>query len=278
MTVPFSPRYGPFADSIWPGAESERPAPRRRRLDDVEACARRDEPDPVQPLQREDRLLDHRAVGLRVVDDPAIHVAVARLAEVGEPEAAGAVEHEIVGPAQLHPVARVVQRLEFSGLGVDDLDEAALVVVALRDREQLAGPLHEFQAAVVGHVDLAARTHRGAVRPAAERRDHAHPAVGHDARERAPLDLDQHHRAVAHRHRTLGESQARRDLRERWGDRLQGCPPGRRVYFGAGGLSARAYSGGRARKSSRHRHVAGSLTSSRNPSSSVAATAGSVSM
>src|SRR5262249_60430302 len=68
---------------------------------------------------------------------------------------------------------------------------------------------------------------------------------------------------------------ARRDLVDRRGDRLHGAfPPGRRVYFAARGLSARAYSGGRTRRSSRQRHVVGSLTSSRNPSSRLAATAG----
>src|SRR5207245_6906728 len=86
--------------------ELERPAARGRRLDDVERSFVRREPDPVRPLEREDRLLDHRAVGLRVVDRAAIHVALARLAEIREPEADGIVEAELVRSAELHPVSR----------------------------------------------------------------------------------------------------------------------------------------------------------------------------
>src|SRR5439155_23257912 len=84
--------------------------------------------------------------------------------------------------------------------------------------------------AVVRHVDLAARAHGRAVRPAAERGDHAHLAVRRDARERAPLDLDQNHRAVGHRHGTFGKAQARRDVLERWRDRVQLRLPVRRPW------------------------------------------------
>src|SRR2546427_605345 len=47
--------------------QGERPAARGRCLHDVERPPVGGEPDPVRPLERKDRLADHRAVGLRVV-------------------------------------------------------------------------------------------------------------------------------------------------------------------------------------------------------------------
>src|SRR6185295_4581862 len=86
--------------------EPERPAPRRRRLDHVERPVVGRQPDPVGPLEREDGLLDPRAVRPGVVDGAAVGIALARLAEVGEPEAARAVEDQVIGPAQAPAVAR----------------------------------------------------------------------------------------------------------------------------------------------------------------------------
>src|SRR5439155_3742652 len=114
--------------------QGERPAPGRRRLDDVERLLVGRQPDAVRSLEREDRFLDQRAVGLRVVDGAAVGIALARLAEVREPEAAGAVEDEIIRPAQPSSIARVVERLELAALGIDDLDAPAPVIVGLGDR------------------------------------------------------------------------------------------------------------------------------------------------
>src|SRR5581483_8182966 len=92
----------------------------------------------VRPLEREHLLLDLRAVGAGVVDRAPVVVAFARLAEIGEPEAAVLVEHDIVRAVELPPVALVVHRLELAGLGIDHLDRAALVVGGLRAGEQPA--------------------------------------------------------------------------------------------------------------------------------------------
>ena len=193
--------------------EVEGPAARGRRLDHVERLAVGREAAAVGPLQREDLLLDLRAVGLGVVDGAAIVVALARLAEIGEPEAAGIVEHQVVGAVQLPAVAGVVERLELAGLGIDHLDRAALVVGRRRAREQPAvGPLDPVEAAVVGHVDLALGPHGGAVRAAAQLGDDVLLAVGHDAGQRLARDLDQDHRAVGHGDGAFREFQARGDL------------------------------------------------------------------
>src|SRR5207249_10084761 len=68
-----------------------------------------------------------------------------RLAQVGEPEAAGTVEDEIVRAAQLPSIARVVERLELAALGIDDLNAAGLVIVGLGDREGLARADHRSE-------------------------------------------------------------------------------------------------------------------------------------
>src|SRR5207247_9788901 len=102
----------------------------------------------------------------------AVGVALARLAQVGEPEAAVTVEDEIVRAAQLPSIARVVERLELAALGIDDLDAPAPVIVGLGDRKELARADHELEATVIGHVDLSARPHGRAVRAAAERGAH----------------------------------------------------------------------------------------------------------
>ena len=201
-------------DLAGPG-ELEGPAARGRGLDHVERLLVGREADAVGPLEREDRLLDRRAVRLGVVDDAAVAVALARLAQIGEPEPARPVEHQVVRPAQALAVAAVVERVELARLRIHHLDAAGHVVVGLGHREELARAVHELEAAVVGHVHLAARAHRGAVRAAAERGDHVDLPVRRHARERAALDLDQDDGAVRHRHRTLGEPQSRGDLLDR---------------------------------------------------------------
>jgi hypothetical protein len=107
----------------------------------------------VGPLEREHLLLDLRAVGFGVVDGAAVVVALARLAEVGEPEAAGIVEHQVVRAVQPAAVAGIVERLELAGLGIDHLDRAGLVVGRHRAGKQpAAGPLDPVEAAVVGQT------------------------------------------------------------------------------------------------------------------------------
>ncbi len=73
----------------------------------------------------------------------------------------------------------------------------------------LGGPA---KAAVVADVDGAIRADRRAVRSAAEIGDDLDRAVGQHAAQRAARDLDQQHRAVVHRDRSLGKLQPAGDL------------------------------------------------------------------
>src|SRR5213594_3166484 len=68
------------------------------RLGDVEPAPVGGEADAVRRIEREDRLADERAVGARVEDARPVAVALAHLAVVGEPEAAGRVEDDVVRP------------------------------------------------------------------------------------------------------------------------------------------------------------------------------------
>ena len=67
------------------------------------------------------------AVPRHVINRPDIRLPAARLAEIREPEAAAAVEHEIVGRVERHVCACCVQDLDCTGEGVDALDAAAAV-------------------------------------------------------------------------------------------------------------------------------------------------------
>ena len=135
------------------------------------------------------------------------------LAQVGEPEATGRVEHDVVRTAQAVPVAFGVQPGDGAGAQVDALDPAALeigwLVAAGREvhRDVDAGALAPEEAAVVAHVDRAVGTDGRAVGPTAEVGDDVDVTRGADARERAPLDLHDEHAAVGHGHGSLGELQ-----------------------------------------------------------------------
>src|SRR5947207_930355 len=82
------------------------------RLGDVEPAPVGREADAVRRIEREDHLADARAVGARVEDAGAVAIALAHLAVVGEPEAAGRVEDDVVRPAEPPPVARGVEVLD----------------------------------------------------------------------------------------------------------------------------------------------------------------------
>src|SRR5882724_1498159 len=192
--------------------ELESPAAGGGRLHDVQGLLVRREPDAVAPLQGKDRLADHRPVGLRVVHNAAVRVTLPRLPQVREPEAAGAVEDEIVRPAEALAFTAVVECLELACFGIHDLNAAADVVVGLEHGEELARPLYALEATIVGHEDLAARAHGRAVRAATQGGDHVDLPVGGDARQGPALDLDEDDRAVRHGHRPFGKTQAGGDL------------------------------------------------------------------
>ena len=156
----------------------------------------------ADPVGRDDVVAhphDLRAVGLGVIERAELAALRRRTAVIGEPEAAGLVEDDVVGSDQPAAVARVVQGGEGAGRKVDPLDHAALV-----GRRRGARDVHPVQllelegAAVVADIDRAVGPDRRAVRPAADLGDDAGLAVGRDPGERLAFDLHQHHRAVGH--------------------------------------------------------------------------------
>ncbi len=154
-----------------------------------------------------------RSVGLGVVDAGAVAGAVEAHAVVGEPEAAVAVEHEVVRRAQRAARRLGVERGDGAGGEVDALDRAALPGGRHRAGDREAHHLVPAEAAaVVGDVDGAVGTPRGAVRTAADVGQHLEPPVGADLGERAARDLHEDHVTVVGGHRALGEPQPARQL------------------------------------------------------------------
>ena len=176
------------------------------------------EPDAVRAPQGVGRLDDARAVGLRVVEAPAVDLAGPLLAQVGEPEAARGVEHDVVRAVEAMAVAFGVEPGDGAGLEVDALDPTApevgwLVAAGLEvHRDGDAGALAPEEAAVVAHVDRTVGPDGRAVGPPAEVGDDLDVASGADPRERASFDLDDQHAAVCHGDRSLGELQSRGEL------------------------------------------------------------------
>ena len=127
---------GRFVDLARPGQVPD-PQPPGVGLGGVEAAAVGGQADAVGRVERCDDLPARRAVGCRVVDAGAVGVAIGAGAVVGEPEAPGAVEHQVVGAAQLDgaPVGGGrggVDRLDLARVEVDPLDRPALVGVGAR--------------------------------------------------------------------------------------------------------------------------------------------------
>src|SRR5207245_3372937 len=135
---------------------------------------------------------------------PAVGLARAGLAEVGEPEAAGVVEDDVVRAAQRVTVALAVEHRDLAGDEVDPLYAAALEVGRLVvaggevERDEHVAQLAPQEAAVVADVGRAVGPDGEPVGPAAGLGDDLDLALGRDPRDRAPLDLDQQHAPVGH--------------------------------------------------------------------------------
>src|SRR5207302_10427693 len=126
-----------------------RPQAARPGFRDVEPLAVGRQADAVRSVGGKDHLADHRAVRLRVVDARTVTIALAVLAVIREPEAAGGVEHDVVRAAQPVTVALGVEHLHFAGVDVDALDAPAAVVLRLQARHGEAADLVPFEAAIV---------------------------------------------------------------------------------------------------------------------------------
>src|ERR1700749_4253334 len=116
--------------------------------------------------------------GLDVIERADIHVAGAALAEVGEPQPALLVEHEVVRTAQAVLATPGHDSFDLAALQIDALDRAALIVLRLRPRHDHVAGRNPGEAAIVADVDLAVGAERRAVRPAGDLRHHFLAAVG----------------------------------------------------------------------------------------------------
>jgi hypothetical protein len=127
----------------------------------------------------------------------AADVAVPRevLAEIGEPEIALLVEHDVVRPRQ--------------AIAVHALDAAGRVILRGAGGHEQAIPLPPLETAVVADIHGPVRTDGGAVGPSAKVRDNLGPAVPR-ASQRAARDLDEDHQAILHGDRTFGKLQSLR--------------------------------------------------------------------
>jgi len=163
--------------------------------------------DAVVAERAEERLGDLRAIGGGVVDAALVALAWQVVAEIGEPQAAGPVEHEVVGRAQRMVAAAVVEPVDLAGRQIDALDAAAGVVGGDPGGDGDALALDPGGAAVVADVDRAVGADRRAVGPAAEVGDDLGPAVP-ASRQGLALDLDDDHRAIGHGDRAFREAEA----------------------------------------------------------------------
>jgi hypothetical protein len=157
---------------------------------------------------------DPAAVQRGPVDRAVVAVTRAGLAEIGEPEPAPAIQHEVVRPAQPATIAGVVEPRHRAGRGIDPLDAAAAVVGGLAVRAQQALRLGPGEAAIVAADERAIRGEGQPVRPAARRRQHGLAAGLVDGDDAARRDLDQRDAAIRQHHGSLREAQAiRQDAR-----------------------------------------------------------------
>src|SRR5205085_9969270 len=104
------------------------PRPRGRRLSDVDRLLVWRQADAVGRQHAVHGLDDLLHAGLEIVERADIHLAGAALAEIGEPEAAVPVEHQVVGPAQRMLAASVDDGLDLAGLHIHALDRAAEII------------------------------------------------------------------------------------------------------------------------------------------------------
>src|SRR6185503_10407143 len=111
---------------------------------------------------------------IRACVEQAAVIALAReaLAHVREPEAAGAIEHDVVRTAEPFAVECFVNALGAAGGEIDPLDAPGGVVRGGPHRREKSADLAPFESAVIADVDGAVRAECSTVRTAAKIRDH----------------------------------------------------------------------------------------------------------
>src|SRR5688572_11570917 len=137
-------------------------------------------------------------VGVPVEQRPAVHRPGPDLAEVGEPEPAVLVEHDVVRSGERHAVTFAVQTPDLAGAEIDAVDPAPaealrLVPAVGADRDPEVRKLHPREAAVVHDVRRAIRPDGDTVRTSTELGDDALGPVSGDTRQAPTPDLDDEH-------------------------------------------------------------------------------------
>src|SRR3546814_9487490 len=105
----------------------------------------------------------------------------AHLAVIGEPEAAVAIEDDVVRALERFALEPVVERDHRAGGEVDALDRAAGRLVGGMAREEQRAGLDPLETAVVAHIGGAVRADRKPVRAAAKLGDDRQAAIGRNA-------------------------------------------------------------------------------------------------
>src|SRR5580700_7029153 len=132
---------------------------------------------------------------------------------IGKPEAAGRIEHEIIGRNKPLALAFRIERLRFSSRNVDALDASARVRRRRMPGNEQASPLVEFEtSAIVANEKRAAGTDRESIWPSSRRRNPLMPPIRPDPCDAARSDLDHEHRAILHGDGPFGKPQTRCDL------------------------------------------------------------------
>ena len=106
------------------------------------------------------------------------------------------IEHQVVRTDKPSTVAAVVEPLDLARLGIDDINRAALIVRRLQTCTQSIAFTNPTKTTVVGDVNFAVRTHRGAIRTAVHLGDQFDTPIRADASESLALDFDKKHRPV----------------------------------------------------------------------------------
>jgi hypothetical protein len=143
-------------------------------------------------------------------DNVVAALGIVHLAMVREPEAAMAVEHDVIRPAQhAAKIAGLVEHLNRAGVDIDPLDPSAGIIIGNAVRRiftfRAARPV---EAAIVGAIELAVWPEREAIGTATGLRHHVLATIGPHTCDLPQRDFRQDDTAIRHRHGSFGEGQS----------------------------------------------------------------------
>ncbi len=165
----------------------QQPLPGERHIDGAPIGR---EANPVRAIERIDRRPDAAAVGTGIEEAALVAVVMAGLAEVGEPETALGIEHDVVGTAQAVAVAAVVEPVDAAGCKVDPLDAPGLVIGGLVAGDPEAAHLAPRETAVVADIERAIGSEGCAIGAAARSCNRLLASVRVDTRDPPGCNLD----------------------------------------------------------------------------------------